>query len=88
MTTGLIFMASQLVLVGHASIYNEVGLLDGIGCDFNGFTNQLSGSMELYILAALAIERYFAIVKGKPLSKHQILYMIAFGWIESLLVSM
>jgi hypothetical protein len=84
----LICLGVGTVNFAYVAIHNEAGILDGIGCIIDGFVCHFCGGMELYSLAALAIERYFAIVKERALSKKQIVYLISFGWIVNIFISL
>jgi hypothetical protein len=49
-------------------------------CSLNGFLNVFCCGMELYTLMCIALERYFAIVKQKPLTSNQIVGLLVFGY--------
>jgi hypothetical protein len=88
LVNSFMFISINSIFVGYAVIQNHSGLLEGPGCIISGFINQFCTPMELYILTTLAIERYFAIVHQRTLSKKTILCMIVFGWIECIFLAL
>jgi hypothetical protein len=71
-----------------AAIYNGSGVISGNSnflaiswiCNFEGFINMFCCGMEIYTLMCIALERYFAIKKQKPLSFNYIIGLLIFGY--------
>ncbi len=86
LTTALLYIFLGMIFSGHNAIYNNFELLIQ-NCAVYGLINQFCATMEVYSLAALAIERYFAIVRQRRLTKNEIIGLIGFGWIDCLVLA-
>jgi hypothetical protein len=69
------------IFSGYGAIMKNSNILDiQWVCYFNGIILTLCCLMELYTLTCIASERYFMIVKEKPLSRNQIIGLLVFGY--------
>jgi hypothetical protein len=81
LATCLVLSVSFVILDGILIMDGSWIFLSGMGCLSTGFLNQMCLILEVYTLMCMAVERYFAVVRERPLSKSEILLMVVFGWI-------
>jgi hypothetical protein len=81
LATWLCMVVNVAFTQGYSTITNSWIFLSGYGCTVTGFINQMACGLEIYSLMCLAIERYYAIIRGKALLKKDILIMVTVGWI-------
>ncbi len=78
----MIFSLTIIIFNGHGAVMGNSNILMGLGCSIDAFLNLFCCFLEIYTLMCTALERYFAIVKLKPLTLNQIIGLLVFGWIE------
>jgi hypothetical protein len=84
----IVFSLNLIIFVGYGALMGNSNILSNEwACSTNAFLNLFCCFIEIYTLMCIALERYFAIVKLKPLTLNQIIGLMVFGWIEVGLLS-
>ncbi len=72
---GVIYFAGYQMVIKNSNIL-EIQWV----CYFQGYIIAFFPAMEVYILMCIALERYFAIKRQRPLSRHRIIGLLVFGY--------
>jgi hypothetical protein len=80
--------AINTLILGPIAIYsNSWKILTGTVCQWNAFFMVGNGMVEVYTFFLLALERYFAIVRGKNIPKYFLLFLQLCCWLKSYILA-